>query len=46
MSYGCNLMSEDKISDCIDKYSDSLRDVTPCYFVDKKASKVRIGKLA
>ena len=39
-------MSEDKISDCIDKYSDSLRDVTPCYFVDKKASKVRIGKLA
>ena len=36
-------MSEDKISDCIDKYSDSLRDVTLCYFVDKKASKVLLA---
>ena len=36
-------MREDKISDCIDKYSDSLRDVTLCYFVDKKASKVLLA---
>ena len=36
-------MDEDKISDYIDKYSDSLRDVTLCYFVDKKTSKVLLA---
>lgn len=36
-------MDGEKISDYIDRYSDSLRDVTLCYFVDKKASKVLLA---
>ncbi|MCL4387996.1 8-oxo-dGTP diphosphatase [Candidatus Marsarchaeota archaeon] len=36
-------MDGGKISDYIDKYSDSLRDVTLCYFVDKKKSEVLLA---
>ena len=36
-------MDGNTISDYIDRYSDSLRDVTLCYFVDKKNSKVLLA---
>jgi len=36
-------MDGSTISDYIDRYSDSLRDVTLCYFVDKKNSKVLLA---
>ncbi|MEM0154903.1 MAG: 8-oxo-dGTP diphosphatase [Methanothrix sp.] len=36
-------MDGDKISDYIDRYSSSLRDVTLCYFVNKEASKVLLA---